>query len=157
MGSEIHSYQRPPEIGICYEAARKGNVAEVKKQVRHLLHEPQPTGAAAPDPAWLYGSLDIAIRNENLEIVQFLLSKDVARGDLPVEPAVRQRAKDVMELFLQYGWDINKPLRRNEMLSFHGMSNCPWPAGILSEYSVVGVRSVTANASNRKASDKKVV
>lgn len=114
MGSETRSYRRPPEIENCYEAARKGDVAEVQKQVRHLLHEPQPTTAAVPDPAWLSGSLDIAVQHENLEIVHFLLSMDVARGDLPVESAVRQRAKGVLELFLHYGWDINQPLRRNE-------------------------------------------
>jgi len=113
MGYEV-PYQRPPQIEICYEAARKGDVAEVKKQVNHLLHEPQPTSAAPPDPAWLSDSLDVAIQHENLEIVQILLNEDVARGDLPIESAVRQRAKGVLELFLQYGWDINKPLRRNE-------------------------------------------
>lgn len=114
MESITPPYQRPPGIELCYQAARQGDVAEVKKQVHHLLHESQLVPAATPDPAWLSSSLEIAIQHENLEIVQFLLNEDVAQGDLPIESAVRQQAKGVLELFLQHGWDINQPMRRNE-------------------------------------------
>jgi hypothetical protein len=43
------------------------------------------------------------------------------------------------------------------MLPFHGIGNCPTPGGILREYSIIGVKSVTVDALERNASDKNVV
>ena len=67
-----------------------------------------------PHPKWLYRSLAAAIINGNVEIVRFLLDEKVVDGDLPIESAVRGQSSEVLELFLQYGWDINRPLARNE-------------------------------------------
>lgn len=47
-------------------------------------------------------------------MVDFLLSEGVHHGDFPVEPAVRSRAFQVLELFLRNGLDINQPLARCE-------------------------------------------
>jgi hypothetical protein len=106
---------RPEEVELCYQAACRGDLEEVKKQALCLLHHPRPVSEPEkPHPAWLYRSLSIAIREQNIEIVRFLLDENVADGDLPAELAVRGRAWEVLELLLQYGWDINQPRGRNE-------------------------------------------
>lgn len=108
-------YFRPEEVELCYQAACKGDLEEVKKQAQRLLHDPRPfSEPQKPHPAWLYESLSIAIHTRNIEIVRFLLDENVASEHLPAEAAVRGRAYEVLELLLQYGWDINQPRGRNE-------------------------------------------
>ena len=46
--------------------------------------------------------------------MRFLLDLNVVKGDFPVEFAVRMRSFEALEVFLEYGLDINKPLHRNE-------------------------------------------
>jgi len=105
---------RPEQVDLCYRAACDGDLDAVKEQVRQLLHNPKEAFFEQPHPAWLYNSLAEAIKQQNMEIVQFLLNENVANGNLPVEIAVRSRAFKVLELFLSYGWDINQPMARND-------------------------------------------
>jgi hypothetical protein len=113
------------EVELCRQAACRGDVEEVKKQVRQLLHERRPSSEQEhPHPTWLYQSLAVAITNRNVELVRYLLDEDVANGNLPFESAVRAQAFEVLELFLQYGWDINQPLARNEPPALRFFS-CP--------------------------------
>ena len=106
---------RPEQVDICYRAACKGDLDTLKEQAWQLLHNPEAAFVEQPHPAWLYRSLAEAIRQQNIEMVQFLLDENVANnGDLPVEVAVRSRAFKVLELFLQRGWDINQPMSRDE-------------------------------------------
>ncbi|OAG09321.1 ankyrin [Paraphaeosphaeria sporulosa] len=108
-------YTRPEQVDLCYRAARDGNFDGVKEQVRQLFHNPEVAYVGEkPHPGWLYDSLLEAIQRNNVEMVQFLLDEDVTDGYLPVEPAVRARAFEVLELFLRNGLDINQPLRPNE-------------------------------------------
>ncbi|KAF1951327.1 ankyrin [Byssothecium circinans] len=112
--TDLPRYSRPEQVDLCYRAACDGDLDAVKEQVRQLLHAPEvASGEEQPHPAWLYASLSEAIRQNNIEMVQFLLDENVANGDLPVESAVRGRAFEVLELFLRYGCDINQPLARN--------------------------------------------
>ena len=109
------AYVRPIQVQLCHEAAAMGDLEGVKDQVRQLLHSPDvPSVGEKPHPAWLYESLSEAIRQNNVEIVRYLLDENVANGDLPVETAVRWQAFEILELFLRYGWDVNQPMGRNE-------------------------------------------
>lgn len=107
---------RPEEVELCYQAAKKGDLEEVKRLVQQLLHHPRPSSEPLePHPAWIYRSLNVAIGNQNLDIIRFLLNENVHQGAFPtVEGVVRATAFKVLELFLEYGWDINQPLHRNE-------------------------------------------
>lgn len=116
MGTGIPFY-RPEEVELCYQATCKGDVNEVKKLAQRLFHDPRPLSEPQkPHPAWIFKSLAIAIQERNIEIVRILLEENVADGNFlaPAEIAVRARACEVLELLLQYGWDINQPSRRNE-------------------------------------------
>ncbi|KAF2810562.1 ankyrin [Mytilinidion resinicola] len=103
--------ENPAEISA---AACKGDLEEVKKQVQRLLHDPRPPEPQPPQPKWLAQSLLIAMQKPNIEMVQFLLDENVADPHSVAEAAVRGRGWEVLELFLQYGWDINRPQGRNE-------------------------------------------
>ncbi|KAF1948315.1 ankyrin [Byssothecium circinans] len=97
-------FYRPPEVELCDDAARNGDLKRVKELVQQLPHSPRPS------------SITTAIERHDLDMVQFLLDENVTTRDalLPFEDAVRCGAFEVLELFLQRGWDINKPLHRNE-------------------------------------------
>lgn len=110
----FYARPRPEQVDICYRAACDGDLDTLKEQAWQLLHNPEAAFVEQPHPAWLYRSLAEAIRQQNIEMVQFLLDENVANGDLPVEAAVRSRAFKVLELFLQRGWNINQPMGRNE-------------------------------------------
>ncbi|KAF2741709.1 ankyrin [Sporormia fimetaria CBS 119925] len=101
----------PVEVSECYQAACEGDIDRVKSLAQLFLSESSKANAE-PNPKWLYGSLSIAIQNQNLDIVQFLLDIGVVDGDLLAEDAVRARAFKVLELFVDRGWDINKPMGR---------------------------------------------
>lgn len=110
-------FYRPSEVQLCDEAAGNGDLERVKELVQQLLHGPRPSSETLkPHPEWLYGSITTAIERHDLNMVQFLLDENVVTRDtlLPFEDAVRNRAFGVLELFIQRGWDINKPLHRNE-------------------------------------------
>ncbi|RYN65001.1 hypothetical protein AA0119_g11500 [Alternaria tenuissima] len=113
----IFNYERPEEVELCYQAASRGDIDGVKKQIQSLLHEPRsPTPERnQPQPTWLFESLFIAIKNQNLELVKLLLSEKVAeKSDLPFEAAVRARAFEIMDHFLELGWDINTAMGPSE-------------------------------------------
>jgi hypothetical protein len=110
-------FYRPPEVGLCDNAARNGNLKRVKELVQQLLHSPRPSSETLkPHPGWLYNSMTTAIERHDLNMVQFFLDENVTTKDtiLPFEDAVRCRAFEILELLLHRGWDINKPLHRNE-------------------------------------------
>ncbi|KAF2870492.1 ankyrin repeat-containing domain protein [Massariosphaeria phaeospora] len=108
-------YARPEQVDLCYRAACNGDLDGVKEQVRQLFHNPEVAYVGErPQPGWLYDSLLTAIQRNDAEMVQFLLDENVTDGYLPVEPAVRARAFEVLEQFLRNGLDINQPFRRNE-------------------------------------------
>ncbi|KAJ8106767.1 hypothetical protein OPT61_g9325 [Boeremia exigua] len=111
LGPERPYYARPrPElVDTCYRAACDGDLNTLKEQIRQLLHDPEAEFAEQPHPAWLYCSLTEAIRQQNIEIVEFLLDENVAKGNLPVEVAVRSRAFKVLGLFLQLSTFIYTP------------------------------------------------
>jgi hypothetical protein len=106
---------RPPQVKLCYQAASAGDLEGVKEQFRQLFDSSKvPSVLEMPHPAWLYDSLSIAIQRNHVEIVQYLLDRNVHDEDLPAELAVRARAFDILELFLKCGWDVNKPMGPNE-------------------------------------------
>src|ERR1700712_3702768 len=76
------AYFRPEEVQLCAEAASRGDIDEVKRLVQKLLHEPRPaTEPQTPEPAWLYGSFRIARRNQDLDLLRFLLDEKVKAND----------------------------------------------------------------------------
>lgn len=82
--------------------------------MRQLLHNPEVAFVGEkPHPGWLYDSFLEAIVQDNVEMVQFLHEENVTGGRLDVEPAVRARAFQVLELFLRNGLDINHMFKRN--------------------------------------------
>lgn len=107
---------RPEQVKLCYDAVCNGDLNSVKKQVKCLLEQPgmPSTSVEKPQATWLYHSLSRAIQKKDVEIVKFLLDSGVAGNDLPGEVAVRARAYEVLELFFEYGWDINKPICMTE-------------------------------------------
>ncbi|KAF2017075.1 ankyrin, partial [Aaosphaeria arxii CBS 175.79] len=106
---------RPEQVARCYQAACNNDFNGVKEQVEQLLHNRKEASAGdvEPHPAWLFSSLGEAIRQKNVEMVQYLLDENVGNGKLPVDVAVRCRAYEILELFLRYGWNINEQYGRN--------------------------------------------
>jgi len=115
MTNHPRRYERPIQVHLCYQATCNGDLDGVKEQVRRLLHghKAAPPGQE-PRPEWLFSSLCEAISRKDIGIVQFLLEEKVAGEDLPGDLAVRSQAFEILELFLRCGWDINKPLGRNQ-------------------------------------------
>jgi ankyrin repeat protein len=106
---------RPPQVQLCHQAASAGNLEGVKEQFQQLFDSSRvPSAWEKPNPAWLYDSLSIAIQRNHVEIVQYLLDQNVHNDDLPAELAVRARAFETLKLFLDRGWDVNKPMGPNE-------------------------------------------
>lgn len=115
MTNNTQRYERPEQVHLCYQATCEGDLSGVKEHVRRLLHDPEAASLGqVPHPEWLSSSLSEAIFRKDIEVVQFLLDEKVAGGDLPGDNAVRSQAFEVLELFLRYGWDINKPMGRNQ-------------------------------------------
>jgi hypothetical protein len=115
MAHNPQRYERPEQVHLCYQATCKGDLSGVKEQVRRLLHDPEAASVGqVPHPEWLSSSLSEAISRKDIKVVQFLLEEKVAGGDLPGDDAVRSQAFEVLELFLRHGWDINKPMGRNQ-------------------------------------------
>jgi hypothetical protein len=113
------AYFRPEEVQLCAEAASRGDIPEVKRLVQKLLHKPRPaTELRTHEPAWLYESFCVAMQNQDLELLRFLLDEKVVADDwnftVELEAGVRGRVFRVLKLFLQLGKDINAPLHRNE-------------------------------------------
>lgn len=105
-------YYRPPEVELCDIAAGNGDLKRVEELVQQLLHSPRPSSETMkPEPRWLSSSMATAIERHDLKMVQFLLDENVSSPDslFPFGLAVRCRAFEILELFLQRGWDINKP------------------------------------------------
>jgi hypothetical protein len=48
------------------------------------------------------------------QVQRLLPDENVANGDLPYESTVRRQAFEILELFLQYEWDKNQPMGKNE-------------------------------------------
>ncbi|KAL2408448.1 hypothetical protein ABEF93_003514 [Exophiala dermatitidis] len=62
---------------------------------------------------WLTGpgsSLFLAIRNGHKAVVEYLLRQGVSVDINHIQAAIVNKDKRVLELFLGYGWDINKPM-----------------------------------------------
>lgn len=115
LRTDLPLFSRPKQVDLCYRAACNGDLDAVKEQVRQLLHNPEVASVEEqPPPTWLFESLTEAIGQNNVDMVQFLLDENVAQDYLPAENAVGSRAFEVLELFLRYGWDINRPTGRNE-------------------------------------------
>lgn len=125
--SNFRYWVRPmgEQVDLCYRAACDGDLDALKEHVRQLLHNHEAASVEEqPYPGWIYESLSEAIRQNNIQMVQFLLDENVAGGVLPVEEAVRRRAFGVLELFLRSGCDVNQPRGRNEppVLRYHFQS-----------------------------------
>lgn len=125
-GEDILCYNtRLEEVELCYRAALNGDLEGVKEHVWQLFHNPEVANVGdTPHPGWLYESLLEAIRQNNVGMVQFLFDEGVGDGRFLVEPAVRARAFDILELFLRKGFNINQPLRPDEppVLRYHFQS-----------------------------------
>jgi len=95
-------FYRPEEVKLCTEAAFKGDLGQVKKLVQQLLHDPRPPEPRKPEPAWLRGSLHMAIKIRNFEMVRLLLAENVAgEGDMFIEGAVRGRDFESLDGYKQ--------------------------------------------------------
>ncbi|KAH7395386.1 ankyrin repeat-containing domain protein [Phaeosphaeria sp. MPI-PUGE-AT-0046c] len=105
--------RRPVQVDLCYKAAIQGDIENVKEEVRLLLHEPVTSQEEESHPEWLYESLVEAIRQDHVDMVRYLLDEGVSEDELPGDVAVRAEALKVLELFLERGWDINRPLGHN--------------------------------------------
>lgn len=57
--------------------------------------------------------LEAAVTSKNESIVRKLLSLSVPFMSEDIDIAISQNAKNLLELFVQYGWDINKPFAWN--------------------------------------------
>ncbi|KAF2808666.1 uncharacterized protein BDZ99DRAFT_499098 [Mytilinidion resinicola] len=86
---------RPEEVDLCYQAACKGDLEEVKKQVQRLLHDSRPCPEQhTPHPKRLCNSLFIAIQKQNIEMVRFLLDENVADPHIVAEGALLNHGAD---------------------------------------------------------------
>ncbi|KAF2756386.1 ankyrin [Pseudovirgaria hyperparasitica] len=108
---------RPIETELCNDAAQIGDLVQVRKLVQQVLHSDGSSyGNLQPRPEWFRSSVATAIEQHELNIVEYLVHENVVTPDDQyfVELAVRCQTFDILELFLQRGWDINKPLHRNQ-------------------------------------------
>ena len=57
---------------------------------------------------WLHPALAAAAHGHHLPIVEFLLERGIAPAGGAIVAAIRVSSLGALELFLQYGWDINR-------------------------------------------------
>jgi hypothetical protein len=106
------SSKRPVQVGLCLQAAQKGDLEGVKEQTEQLLRSSDVSPRELkPKPGWLYDSLSAAIKQKDRKVVEYLLEQNVHDGEFPAETAVRAGAFDILALFLDHKWEINKPNR----------------------------------------------
>lgn len=113
------SFPSPPEIELCKLASQHGDLDTVKYAFLMLFHfeqrfQPQRPQYRDVTPGDLGSSLTVAIEQEHIHVVQYLLEQEVSAGrDVNyLEHAVRGRKFKVLELLLHRGWYINMPLGR---------------------------------------------
>lgn len=101
---------RPKQVDLCDEAAQLGDLKRVKQLVYEALDEDHLT-----DRGWFAGSVASAIERNDLAIVKFLLSENIATPTdrYLIELAIRCQTYDILELLLELGWDLNTPVLRN--------------------------------------------
>jgi hypothetical protein len=57
------------------------------------------------------GCIIKAMQAERMDIVDFFLRSGLFnRKDMPIHDAIQAKSIPVLQLFLDYGWDINQPL-----------------------------------------------
>ena len=100
--------QLPPvEIEQLKTASAAGDLAVVESIFSSLLTRPP---AEQIKKHRLIDSLWLALANHHLPVVSFLLSQGVPMNVYHFIYAVEKKLYHFLQLFLDYGWDINEPI-----------------------------------------------
>ena len=90
----------------------RASVAGGLSTVQHIFDELYSTPHGR---YWRKGpgcSLFFAVQNRHKEVVAYILPQGSSLDINHVQAAILNKDKDLLQLFLQYGWDINKAMER---------------------------------------------
>lgn len=100
----------PPEFEQVRLASDSGDLAAIKDAVERL-------NKRSPNPELrrrLHAGLSAAIENKYVPVVSYLLSQGVDIMDLDFAAATKTKSYPLLQILLDHGWDINKPMGWDE-------------------------------------------
>jgi len=115
--SPRHTPPPPPECltAILLEHARAGRLQNAHATICQYM------STQTPDPITgrlelrlFYESIKAAIANRHTAVVSYLFFMRIGEPSLYVYEALEARSTAIFQVFLNHGWDINKPLGRNK-------------------------------------------
>lgn len=99
----------PPEYEQARAAGAIGDVAAVKAAFEHWNETPH-------DPefkVFFSAALFVAIQNNHVPVVSYLLDQDIDIRYSDFAEATKKKLYPMLQLLLDHGWDINRPMASN--------------------------------------------
>ena len=107
----------PPELptAVLLRHATAGHLQDAHETLcRYMLTQtPDPTTGPL-ELGLFYESIKAAIANRHAALVSYLFSMGIGEPSLCVRDAIEAKSTAIFQVFLNHGWDVNKPLGRNK-------------------------------------------
>ena len=98
------------EVEALERASAKGHLDEVHDFFSQYMLAQRPDPATGYiDTSWIYGALALAVDNDHVPVVSYLLDRGLQVMACHLEGAVRARSTDTLQVLLDHGWNINEP------------------------------------------------
>lgn len=105
--------KRPIEVELLRKASSQGRLQDVHQILsQYLLTQVPDSTTGRLRLGILCDSILEAIAHNHLHILSYLFFMRVGEPFFYLKHAIDTRSHAVFEVFLQYGWDINKPVER---------------------------------------------
>lgn len=98
----------PPEVERLKEASASGNLADAKDIFSQWLA--MPTSQRIEIGSFV-AALTAAVENSHVHVASYLLSQGVPGLASLFVTAIEARSYEMLQTFLDHGWDINEPIK----------------------------------------------
>jgi hypothetical protein len=100
-------YVGPPVIGQLTEASASGNFFKIQAILSQFLAQPAPKDFELDH---LVIALARAVKNNHVKVTSYLLSQGIPLKVGLFRHATQVKSYEMLQLFLDHGWNINEPL-----------------------------------------------
>jgi len=101
------------EIKRMIDEAASGHLLAVHAIYSQWLIRQRPDLSGSIFSQNLHPALVEAVRNNHVSVVTYLLSRGLKLNSGLVEIGMINRSTEMLQVFLDHGWDINKPRERS--------------------------------------------
>lgn len=115
--SLYHTPPPPPElpVAVLLRHARAGRLQDAHQMLcQYIMTLTLDSTTGRPELGLFNESVKAAIANRHAPLVSYLFFFGIGKPSLCIEDALKARSTAIFEVFLEYRWDINKPLGRNK-------------------------------------------